>query len=101
MASKKLVLLVFAVPVTLVILLVHCHLLEMTTSVDLVYPVLYFNYTLMIRCGMAKDVEVMKALVNFPRPGIPWFHKILNSSTTDYIELRVCTNQSPTSEDTS
>ena len=26
---------------------------------------------------------------NFPRPGIPWFHKILNSSTTDYIELRV------------
>ena len=23
-------------------------------------------------------------------PGIPWFHKVLNSTTTDYIELRVC-----------
>ena len=23
-------------------------------------------------------------------PGIPWFHKILNFPTTDYIELRVC-----------
>ena len=23
-------------------------------------------------------------------PGIPWFHKVLNSPTTDYIELRVC-----------
>ena len=23
-------------------------------------------------------------------PGVPWFHKVLNSTTTDYIELRVC-----------
>ena len=23
-------------------------------------------------------------------PGLPWFHKVLNSTTTDYIEMRVC-----------
>ena len=22
--------------------------------------------------------------------GLPWFHKVLNSTTTDYIEMRVC-----------
>ena len=22
--------------------------------------------------------------------GIPWFHKVLNTSTTDFIELRIC-----------
>ena len=33
-------------------------------------------------------------------PGIPWFHKVLNSPTTDDIELRVCANQGTTDEDT-
>ena len=23
-------------------------------------------------------------------PGLPWFHKVLNSTTNDYIEMRVC-----------
>ena len=23
-------------------------------------------------------------------PGLPWFHKVLNTTTTDYLELRVC-----------
>ena len=32
-------------------------------------------------------------------PNIPWFHKHLNSSTTDDIELRVCTDQSTGDED--
>ena len=32
-------------------------------------------------------------------PGIPWFHKTFNLSTTDYIELRVCGNQDVTDED--
>ena len=32
-------------------------------------------------------------------PGIPWFHKILNSPTTDTIELRVCASTSTNSED--
>ena len=32
-------------------------------------------------------------------PGIPWFHKTFNFSTTDYIELRVCGNQDVTDED--
>ena len=32
-------------------------------------------------------------------PGLPWFHKDLNSTTTDYIELRVCGDQSTFDED--
>ena len=32
-------------------------------------------------------------------PGIPWFHKVLNSPTTDDIELRVCANESTRNED--
>ena len=32
-------------------------------------------------------------------PGLPWFHKILNTATTDYIELRVCADQSTSDED--
>ena len=26
-------------------------------------------------------------------PGLPWFHKVLNTTTTDYLELRVCADQ--------
>ena len=33
-------------------------------------------------------------------PGIPWFHKVFNSSTTDDIELRVCADESTYNEDT-
>ena len=33
-------------------------------------------------------------------PGIPWFHKVLDSSTTDDIELRVCASLSHNYEDT-
>ena len=32
-------------------------------------------------------------------PGLPWFHKVLNSTTTDYIELRVCADQNTSNED--
>ena len=32
-------------------------------------------------------------------PGIPWFHKVFNSPTTDYIELRVCRDQDAENED--
>ena len=31
--------------------------------------------------------------------GLPWFHKTFNSSTTDYIELRVCGDQPTFDED--
>ena len=31
--------------------------------------------------------------------GLPWFHKVLNSITTDYIELRVCADQETNDED--
>ena len=32
-------------------------------------------------------------------PGLPWFHKVLNSTTTDYIEMRVCGDQGTNDED--
>ena len=32
-------------------------------------------------------------------PGLPWFNKVLNSTTTDYIELRVCGDESTANED--
>ena len=32
-------------------------------------------------------------------PGIPWFNKTINTATTDYIEMRVCGDQSTTDED--
>ena len=33
-------------------------------------------------------------------PGLPWFNKILGTTTTDYLELRVCANQgAPSDED--
>ena len=32
-------------------------------------------------------------------PSLPWFHKDLNSTTTDYIELRVCGDQQTDNED--
>ena len=55
---------IVAVPVILVVLLVYNHLLGMTTSVNLVHhSFLLLNYTLMIRCGMVKDVELLKVLV--------------------------------------
>ena len=31
--------------------------------------------------------------------GLPWFHKDLNSTTTDYIELRVCGDEGTSNED--
>ena len=33
------------------------------------------------------------------RPSLPWFNKILNTTTTDYLELRVCVDSSTTDED--
>ena len=32
-------------------------------------------------------------------PGLPWFHKVLNSTTTDYLEMRVCGDQETSDED--
>ena len=32
-------------------------------------------------------------------PSLPWFHKVLTNSTTDFIELRVCTDQKTDDED--
>ena len=34
-------------------------------------------------------------------PGLPWFHKTLGYTTTDYIEMRVCCNQATSNEDVS
>ena len=32
-------------------------------------------------------------------PGLPWFNKILNTATTDYLELRVCADENTNNED--
>ena len=32
-------------------------------------------------------------------PGLPWFNKILNTTTTDYLELRVCADEGTNNED--
>ena len=32
-------------------------------------------------------------------PGLPWFHKVLDSATTEYIEMRVCEDQGTNDED--
>ncbi|XP_019851042.1 PREDICTED: uncharacterized protein LOC109581405 isoform X2 [Amphimedon queenslandica] len=32
-------------------------------------------------------------------PGLPWFNKMLNTTTTDYLELRVCADQGTQDED--
>ena len=34
-------------------------------------------------------------------PGLPWFHNVLNTTTTDYLELRgVCGDEGTADEDT-
>ena len=33
-------------------------------------------------------------------PGLPWFNKVLNTTTTDYLELRVCADEGTGNEDT-
>ena len=32
-------------------------------------------------------------------PGLPWFHKVLNTTTTDYLELRVCADEKTIHDD--
>ena len=32
-------------------------------------------------------------------PGLPWFHKKLDYSTTDYIEMRICRDEPTSDED--
>ena len=44
------------------------------------------------QCGLKE-----KACCN--APGIPWFHKVFQQPTTDYIELRVCGDQGIADED--
>ena len=34
------------------------------------------------------------------RPSLPWFNKVLNTTTTDYLELRVCGDEGTADEDT-
>ena len=49
------------------------------------------NPTHKIHYGMVKVVVLLSKLNCCSYiPGLPWFNKVLNSTTTDYIELRVC-----------
>ena len=54
----------------------------------------------MIHCGMAKDVVYSLEGACCAAPGLPWFHKTLDNTTTDYIELRVCGDEGTENEDT-
>ena len=57
----------------------------------------YILYTT-IHCGMVKTA-VVKVLAVQLLHGLPWFHKVLNTTTTDYLELRVCGDQETTNDD--
>ena len=65
----------------------------MTTTVNLVILLLMDHFsifsTLLIHCGMYSSLEGACCTA----PGLPWFHKVLNITTTDYLELRVCGDQ--------
>ena len=60
-----------------------------TFSEDAFYPDPLWNGE---ECGL---VEEMCCNVT----GIPWFHKLLQQATTDYIELRVCCDEATDNED--
>ena len=32
-------------------------------------------------------------------PGLPWIHKVLNTTTTDYLELRICGDEENENDD--
>ena len=40
--------------------------------------------------GMGRDVWVVRLLVARHLAFLAWFHKILTTSTTNFIELRIC-----------
>ena len=75
----------------------------MTTTVNLVILLLMDHYqslfsTHLINCGMVKDVVVSEGFC-CTAPGLPWFHKVLNTTTTDYLELRVCADKETTADE--
>ena len=52
--------------------------------------------THLIHCGMVKTAVLKDCCT---APGLPWFHKVLNTTTTDYLELRVCGDEGNGDED--
>ena len=46
-----------------------------------------------------KGCGILEGVCCTSRPSLPWFNKVLNTTTTDYLELRVCGNQDTTDED--
>ena len=75
--------------------------LVMTTTVNLVILLLMEHgntlYTQLIHCGMVKTACSEGACCT--APGLPWFHNVLNTTTTDYLELRVCADEVTTEDD--
>ena len=66
-------------------------MLVMTTTVSLALPcMIHIHSTMMIHSGMAENVTTYSCCTS---PNIPWFFKSLNQSTTDDIELRLCTSE--------
>uniref|UniRef100_A0A1X7U747 Fibrinogen C-terminal domain-containing protein n=1 Tax=Amphimedon queenslandica TaxID=400682 RepID=A0A1X7U747_AMPQE len=46
-----------------------------------------------------KGCSILEGNCCTSRPSLPWFNKVLNTATTDYLELRVCAEQSSDDED--
>ena len=46
-----------------------------------------------------KGCGILESVCCTSRPSLPWFNKVLNTNTTDYLELRVCGDQHAHDED--
>ena len=60
----------------------------------------YCSYTALHMADPVWDGEGCGALEEdcCAAPGLPWFHKVLDTPTTDYIEMRVCIDEATTNE---
>ena len=102
--NKKISYVVMVVLIVLVILAVHNNLLQLlviTISVSLVTLVITIqtHSILMIDCMWDGDQCGVIERGCCAASGLPWFHKTLSSSTSDYIELRLCCDQGTSDED--
>ena len=70
------------------------------TSVSLVIHMLIYKLSSMqlILSGVVKGVVSLQQNC-CQVPGLPWFHKVFNSTTTDYIEIRACGDKDTDNED--
>ena len=73
---------------------VYLHLLVMTISVRLFFLIHpeHINSTLVIHCGMEMEFGFLEQdCCN--ASGLPWFYKVLTSSTTEALEMCICVDE--------